>query len=462
MDTKKDILINCSIGETRMALVENGRPVEIRLFRDHQPSYVDSIFLGRITKLSPEFQAAFVDLGNNQSGFLPLKTLPRSPGKKPKDLTTLVHEGQRIIVQVTADADQNKSLKLTGRVELLSPAVVFHPFRTGAYVSSRIKDPDKREELKKFGTTLKLDQYGLTFRTDAQNYSLERLASVSNHFILHWQNITNDFKNLKCPSLLTQPPAPVEQIMRRFAKTDITNILIDNSAAVRIAVQWCNVFSTDLTEKIRDYNEKEALFNYYEVDDEIEQIASKHVNLTSGAWITIEETEALTAIDVNMGGAHAANDQQKQIFKINQEAAREVLRQLRLRSIGGIIIIDFIDMVDKGDQKSLLHFIDELILQDPEPVQRGNISSFGLLELTRRTAQNSLNSLLIEKPNFSKNTECVCLDLLRHAEGEAKQSPGVPVTIKVDKKTKKWFEDNSHLFDYFSKRTGSILKMDQQ
>ena len=461
MDVRKDILINCSVGETRMAVTEDGLPVEIKLFRDHQPSYVDSIFLGRITKLSTEFQAAFVDLGNNLSGFLPLKTMPRSPGKKPKDLTALVHEGQRIIVQVTADADQHKSLKLTGRVELLSPAVVFHPFRAGAYVSSRIKDPNKREELKKFGKSLKLDQYGLTFRTDAQHYSLEKLTAVSRHFILHWQNITNDLKNQKCPSILTQPPVPIEQIMRRFAKTDISNVIIDNAAAVRLAVQWANVFSAGLADRINEYTEKETLFSRYEIEDEIEQITAKNVPLASGAWITIEETEALTAIDVNMGSAQVANDQQKQIFKINKEAAREAFRQLRLRSLGGIIIVDFIDMEDKGDQKSLLHYVDELILRDPEPLQRGGISSFGLLELTRRTVQNSLHNLMLEKHVLSKNTECICLDLLRNAQAEAKNNPGLPVTIKVDSNAKKWFENNSIVLDSFLKITGSNLKLDQ-
>ncbi|MBL4603804.1 MAG: S1 RNA-binding domain-containing protein, partial [Emcibacteraceae bacterium] len=132
----RNILINSSIGETRMALIENDEITEIKLYRDHSPSYIGAIYQGRVTKISSEFQAAFVELDKNLNGFLPLKFLPKTPGKKPKDLTTLLHEGQRIIVQVTADASPGKSLKLTGRIELISTAVVLHPFRVGAFVSS--------------------------------------------------------------------------------------------------------------------------------------------------------------------------------------------------------------------------------------------------------------------------------------------------------------------------------------
>lgn len=460
MDIKKEILISRSIGETRIAMLEDGGVSEIRLYRDHGPSYVGAVYLGRVTKLSSELQAAFIDLGDGLSGFLPLKTLPKPPGKKPKDLTTLLHEGERIIVQVTADASPGKSVKLTGRAELVTPSVVFHPFRAGAYVSSRIKDPERRAELKKYGHTLKLDHYGLTFRTDAAASSLDQLTAISRKLILYWQEITKDLKNIKCPSLLAQGPEPTEQIMREFGSSDISAILIDQASALKSATLWAKNFSPDLVDKISLYKEKQSLFAHYEVDDQIEQITSPHIALNSGAWITIEQTEALTVVDVNMGDAQFSSDKQKQIFKLNREAAREIFRQLRLRSIGGIIVIDFVDMEDKGEIKSLLHFIDELMSADSKPLQRGNMSSFGLLELTRKAKQNSLNSLLLKNTVRTKNITSQCLDFLRGAENEASVNPGKAVTISVNKKHKKWFEDHSTLFDEFMKRTGSTLKME--
>ena len=460
MDKSKEILISRAIGETRMALLEDGQVSEIRLYRDHAPSYVGAVYLGRITKLSSELQAAFVDLGKGISGFLPLKTLPKPLGKKPKDLTTLLHEGGHIIVQVTTDASPGKSAKLTARHELVSTAIVFQPMRTGVFVSSRIKDLDRRAELKAFGQSLNLDDMAITFRTEAAKTPLDQLAKTAESLFTHWKKITRDLKNIKCPALLTQGPEPVEQIMREFSSAGISALIIDQASAIKTASLWANNFAPDLVEKISLYNQKQSLFSHYEVDDQIEQITSPHVSLNSGAWITIEQTEALTVVDVNMGGAQFSSDQNKQIFSLNFGAAREIFRQLRLRAIGGIIVIDFVNMEGEGHIKSLLHFIDELMLADPEPVQRGNMSSFGLLELTRRAKQNSLNSLLLEKPILSKNIPSQCLDLLRGAESQANENPGKAVTISVSKDMKKWFEDHSDLFDDFIARTGSTLTME--
>jgi len=184
-----EIIINSAIGETRLALVENEQPVEIRLFRDHEPSIVGAVYYGRVTSLSKEFQAAFVDLGNGITGFLPLALLPKRPGGKPKDLTTLLTEGQKIIVQVTADAAADKSAKLTGRVEIISSALILHPFREGAFISSRIKSPERREELKVFAGSLKIKGMGLTLRTEAQHLSNDDIQKTANHLIRHWTRV---------------------------------------------------------------------------------------------------------------------------------------------------------------------------------------------------------------------------------------------------------------------------------
>ncbi|HPF45622.1 MAG TPA: ribonuclease E/G [Emcibacteraceae bacterium] len=462
MNGNSKILINSAIGETRMAQIENGQVTDLRLYRDHDPSYIGAIYLGRVISLSKELQAAFVELAKGFTGFLPLKNLPKRQGKKPNDLTTLLHEGQRIIVQVTADAIKDKLVKLTGRVELISSAIVLHPFRGGAYVSSRIKDPDKREELKQFGEQMDLGEIGLTFRTDAQSIPLSELASTAQKMIDHWSQISKDTEKMKCPSLLTQGPDPIEQIMRDYLKNDIEEIIIDQAAAFKQAKLWAQTFAPDMTDRLVIYQEKTPLFSQYEVDDVIEQICSEKISLKSGAWITIEATEAMTVIDVNTGAAQFSSDPQMQIFSINSEATREIFRQLKLRGIGGIIIIDFINMENKGQVKSLLNFIDDLILKDPEPVQRGNISPLGLLALTRKSSRKNLHDLLIRKNVSIKNTETVCLDILRGAENDARSNPGLPLVIKVNKNEKKWFEDHSIVFDQFLTRTGSNLSMEMK
>ena len=443
-----------------MALMDKGVVTDIRLYRDHQPSYVGAIYLGRVKKLSSELQAAFVEIDNGIDGFLPLKNLPKERGKKPKDLTTLLQEGQQLIVQVTSDAAGDKSPKLTARPELVSTAIVLHPFRLGAYVSSRIKDPDRRADLKAFGEEIIPDYLGMTFRTDAETISNDQLKQTAIQLIDHWRAITKGLKSLKCPSLLTQGPEPIEQIMREFSAPDIDNIIIDQSSAQAVASNWAKNFAPDQLPKITPFKESGAIFDTYGVTDDLEGIAEAYVTLPSGAWITIEGTEALTAIDVNMGSALLSSDKETQIFAINREAAREIFRQVRLRGIGGLIIIDFIDMSDKGKMKSLLHFVDELMLLDTLPIQRGNMSSFGLLELSRKSLQLSLNNQILERRSLIKNIATSCLDQVRVAENDAKAKPGLPVSLKVNKTTKKWFEDNSEIFDNFKTRTGSELKME--
>ncbi len=401
-----------------------------------------------------------MDLGDGMTGFLPLKTLPKPPGKKPKNLTTLLHEGQRLIVQITSDATPGKQPKLTARVEIVSPAIVFHPYRAGAYVSSRIKDPDRREELKKFGRSMMLEDYGITFRTDAENIPEDQLSETAAYLINVWTKMSENIKNRKCPSMLAQMPDATEQTLRDFGATDVQNIIIDDAAEMTKAAKWAKTYAPQLSDRIIRYQEKENLFSQYDIDDEIEKIYSKRVFLKSGAWITIEETEALTAVDINMGDARFSTDRGKQIFTLNREAAREIFRQLRLRAIGGIIIIDFVDMTDKGDIKSLQNYVDDLILADPEQMQRGNISSFGLMELTRRSRLLSLNHQLLTTGNVQKNLETECLDLLRSTHANALSSPGKPQVIKVSREMKKWFENHSVLFHDFESKTGSALTME--
>tara|TARA_R110002096_G_scaffold436071_1_gene666842 strand:- start:20011 stop:21399 length:1389 start_codon:yes stop_codon:yes gene_type:complete len=460
MSVTKKIIINSAVGETRVAMTENDQVSELRLFRDHNPSYVGAIYLGRVTRLSSEFQAAFVELDNGLTGFLPLKTLPKTPGKKPKDLTSLLHEGERIIVQVTADAASDKSVKLTGRVELISTAIVLHPFRSGAFVSSRIKDPTKREELKEFGATLALGDLGITFRTEAQNVSLSQLKDTADKLIRHWKTISKNKAKQKCPNLLTQGPEPIEQIMRDFTTADTAEIIIDHASALKTAVLWAKTFAPDLVDKISHYTGKQSIFGHYEIDDVLEQITAPYISTKSGAWITFEKTEAMTVVDVNMGHAQGSNDAETQIFTINREAAREIFRQLRLRGTGGIIIIDFINMTNKGHVKSLLQFIDELMLSDPMPLQRGNISSLGLLELSRKARQQDLDSLLLKKAPPTENLPTECLSLLRTAEKDAMENPGQAAIITVTNQQKKWFEDHSILIDQFRERTHVNLQME--
>jgi len=468
-----EILINSAIGETRLALMEQGKPAEIRLFRDHRQSLVGAIYYGRIISLSTEFQAAFVDLGHEITGFLPLSLLPKRPGKKPADLTSLLHEGQKIIVQVTADATKGKSAKLTSRIEIISSALILHPFREGAFVSSRIKDPKRREELKTFGNSLNLQGMGLTLRTEAEHTPTAVLKKTADRLIRHWTRALDNRDKKKIPFLLSQGPDNLLQILREYGSSRHDRFIFDQPAALKIAQSWAREFSPDLLDRMALHYGSVPLFEHFAVEEELDQLFEKKITLPSGAWITIEQTEALIAIDVNMGNARQHNDPAKQRYGINSEAAREIFRQIRLRGLSGLIVIDFINMSaapatgsvtgqksqSKSDVSNLLGIIDTLILADNRQIQRSNLSAFGLLELARKSSHLSLQQQILSANSPTATIETQALALLRRAEREAAAKVGIPLYVKVAPDVQAWLKSQAHLLTAFIRRTGSKLEI---
>jgi len=454
-----ELLINAAIGETRLALMEDGEAQEIRLYRDHKPSLVGAIYLGRILSLSSELQAAFVDLGQKLTGFLPLSFLPKQPGKKPKDLTTLLHEGQKIIVQVTGDAEDGKSLKLTGRVEIKSASIILHPYREGAFVSSRIKNPARREALKIFGMELDLKGLGLTFRTEAENIPDNILEKTAKNLIGHWLRVQNPQKGQKIPCLISQNPEPIHQILRDYASPALDKIILDQPATLKKAQGWAQEFAPDLLPRIEAHTGRESLFDQGGVNEALDQVLDAKIPLSSGAWISFEQTEALCVVDVNSGSAAQTTDHARHILGVNLQAAHEIFRQIRLRGTGGLIVIDFINMSGKGHVTQLLDVIDSLMLKDPQQIQRSNISSFGLLELARKSSHASLSQQMIQKNIPHTTVATLALDLLRKAEGDACAKPGIALRVKTSQPVKDWLDKQPHLMQEFTRRTGSALTL---
>ncbi len=457
-----EILINSAIGETRLAQMENGHPVEIRLFRDHDPSLVGAIYYGRVISLSTEFQAAFVDLGHDLNGFLPLTLLPKRPGGKPKDLTKLVNVGQKIIVQVTADTTAGKSAKLTGRIEIASSALILHPFREGAFISSRIKDPGQREELKSFAGNLNLKGMGLTLRTEAQYLTQDDIKKTADRLIHHWKNAVDNREKNKVPFLLSQGGGSLEQILRQYGSARYDRMIFDQPSALKKAQIWAKEFAPDLLGRMMLHQESTPLFEHFGVEEELDRLFDKKIPLPSGAWFTIEQTEAMVTVDVNMAGAQLNNDPVKQRLAINFEAAKEIFRQFRLRGISGLIVIDFINISGKSEVSNLLAVIDNLIQKDPVQIQRSNMSAFGLLELTRRASHLSLGQQMLAPVRPSATTETEALALLRQSVRDAASKPGITLTIKARPEVVAWLKSQPQLMEKFILRTGSKLDIGEK
>ncbi|VAV87524.1 Cytoplasmic axial filament protein CafA and Ribonuclease G [hydrothermal vent metagenome] len=457
-----EILINSAIGETRLALMEDDKPVEIRLYRDHEPTLVGAVYYGRVTSLNTAFQAAFIDIGQGQTGFLPLTLLPKRPGGKPKDLTSLLTEGQKIIVQVTADAAGGKSAKLTGRIEIVSSALILHPFREGAFISSRIKDPTRRQALKTFASGLNLHDMGMTLRTEAQYLSHEDISKTATRLIHHWRHAVENRDKKKVPFLLSQGPDSLLQILREYGSAKHDKIIFDQPATLKKAQDWSKEFAPDLLPRMTLHQDNAPLFEYYGVEEEIDRLFDKKIPIPSGAWITLEQTEALTAVDINMADANISNDPAKQRFGVNVAAAREIFRQIRLRGISGLIVIDFINMQGKSDVSNLLTVIDNLIQNDPVQLQRSNLSAFGLLELARKASHTPLTRQILAPTRPMATVETAALALLRKSALGAAAKPGIPLVIKVGADVKNWLEDHPELLEAFVRRTGSRIDFKEE
>ena len=461
----RTLLVTSAPGEVRAALLEDDRPVEIRLYRDHEPTRVGAIYMGHITHVSRELQAVFVELEKGLEGFLQLKLLPKpatgdKKQKKPKDLTRLISEGQKIIVQVTRDPVHGKEAQVTGRIELQSSGLVLHPFRAGAFVSSRIKDPGRREELKKFGESLELEGYGITFRTEAAELPDRQLADTAHRLLKQWKDIEKNLAVTLPPKLLAQGPDPIAQILRTYGSNRLEKILFDQASDLKQAHQWAEQFAPELTGRLEPAAAGEDIFLTHGVEEELQALYEKRIRLDSGAWITIEETEALTAIDVNTGEAKFSTDREQQMLRLNREAAREIFRQLRLRAIGGQIVIDFVNMTGKGDVTALMDVIDNLIHADPQQVQRTNLSAFGLLEMTRKADVKSLGERLLAARDPDPNVASRALELLREAMREADREPGKPYTLKGPATVLDWIRDHPDYSAEFTRRTGSTLTLE--
>jgi len=298
---------------------------------------------------------------------------------------------------------------------------------------------------------------GLTLRTEAAHLSDDDLRKTANHLIRHWSKAVDNREKNKAPFLLSQGPDSLFQILREYGSAKHDRLVFDQAATLKSAQGWAREFAPDLKDRMMLHQDNRPLFEHYGVEAELDRLFEKHIPLKSGAWITIEQTEAMVVVDVNMGNANFSNDPEKQRLKVNYEAAREIFRQIRLRGLSGIIIIDFINMPGKSDVSNLLGVVDNLILESPTQIQRSNLSAFGLLELTRKASHLALSRHMLADGHPRATVATTALALLRRAEQDAATKPGIPVTVTAGPDVLAWLNARPTLLTLFTRRTGSTL-----
>ena len=391
----KRILINSSYGnELRVALVDGAKLYDFDTESPDKTLLKGSIFKATVSRVESSLDAAFVNFGSERHGFLPLKDLSSEfykKDKKGKFICTL-EEGQEIIVQVTKEERGTKGAALTTQIGLAGRFLVLIPNSTRSGGISRRISGDERDQIKNTLEKLNIpENMSAIVRTNGLGRSAEELSLDLSYLLALWDEINNTTPNATSPSLIFRDDKLIVRVVRDYFKEDIEEILIDDKDTFNEAKEFIEAVIPDHAEKVKFYDEEIPLFNRYQIESQIELAFQREISLNSGGSIVIDPTEAMTTIDVNSARSTKGKDIEETAFKTNLEAANEIARQLRLRDVGGLVVIDFIDMTNEDNQNKVESSFRKAIYTDRARVQLSNISKFGLLEVSRQRLRPSLN-----------------------------------------------------------------------
>lgn len=393
---RKELMISVDSFETRAVVSEEGQPVEIYLERSQSPSVVGNVYLARVKDVLPGMQAAFVDIGIGRNAFLHAKevVLPEEVEVSPK-IEQVIKEGQQVLVQIVKEPMGGKGARVTTQLTLPGRYLVLLPFSDFLGLSRRLPEKE-RERLQKICSALKPNQTGLIVRTAAEGVDERRLKADLKYLQRLWRSLNRRAKKGQAPQLIYKEAELVLKMVRDVFSADFRKLLVDSLSKYKQIISFLNKTEPALKKKVQLYSGKISLFEKYNLEKAVETALKRRVWLRSGGYISIEQTEALTAIDVNTGKYVGKTSLEDTIFKTNLEAAREIVSQLRLRDIGGIIVIDFIDMQNPANRKELFRVFNEALEEDKTKTRVIEISRLGLVEMTRKNVSEGVLDFLYE------------------------------------------------------------------
>jgi ribonuclease G len=425
----EEILINVTPRETRIAMLENGVLQEVHIERTTRRGLVGNIYKGKISRVLPGMQAAFVDIGLERAAFLhasdivPLTdeaTEAENPARVPDNISSLVYEGHEILVQVLKDPLGTKGARLTTHISIPARYMVFIPESNHIGISQKIEEEAERRRLKDLVSQIKAERSGgYIVRTAAEGISEHELQADMEFLWKLWQRIKEKVVYAASGSVVHEDLSLAMRTVRDFVHDQVEKIRIDS----RETHAKIDLFVAELVPRmigrVEYYPGERPIFDLYGIEDEIQKALRRKVELKSGGYLIIDQTEAMTTIDVNTGGFVGHRTLEETIFKTNLEAAHSAARQLRLRNLGGIIIIDFIDMEEEEHQRQVLRALEKSLEKDHAKIQICSVSSLGLVEMTRKRTRESLEHVLCEPcPCCSgrgslKTAETVCYEIFR-------------------------------------------------
>lgn len=432
----EEILINVTPRETRVAMVENGVLTEVFVERASRLGLVGNIYKGKVSRVLPGMQAAFVDIGLDRTAFLHASDIARAGNsngtlKEPEDITKLVYQGQSLLVQVVKDPLGSKGARLTTQLSIAARFLVLMPEINHIGISQKIENEEERERLKSLVATAaeEFEPCGYIVRTVADTVTEEEINADMRFLHKLWTELKERGEQEAPGTLIHEDLRLVMRTMRDQvgSGTEIEKVRIDSKENFERVQKFASKFIPELSPKIEYYPGERPIFDLYNIDDEIQKALTRKVELKSGGYLIIDQTEAMTTIDVNTGGFVGHRNLEETIFKTNLEATQAIVRQLRLRNLGGIIIIDFIDMQDSEHRQQVLTALEKNLELDHAKSHISQVSELGLVEMTRKRTRESLEHIMCmtcptcDGRGSIKTAETVCYEIFRELIREARQ-----------------------------------------
>ena len=430
----EDILVNVTPQETRVALVLQGAVQELHIERTQSRGIAGNIYLGKVVRVLPGMQSAFIDIGLERAAFLHIADIwdARSHDGSPTTplpIERMLADGQAIMVQVIKDPIGTKGARLSTQISIAGRMLVYLPQDSHIGVSQRIENEAEREQLREKVQKLMKpgEKGGFIIRTMAEDASEADLQSDIEYLRKTWANLTQMAKTSAAPTLLYQDLNLAQRVMRDLVNENTSIIQVDSRENYLKLKQFGELYTPSVLSRLVHYPGERPLFDLYGVEEEIQRALGRRVDLKSGGYLIVDQTEAMTTIDVNTGSFVNGRNFDDTIFKTNLEASHAIARQLRLRNLGGIIILDFIDMENPEHRAAVLSELQRALSRDRTKISVSGFSALGLVEMTRKRTRESLAHILCEPcpacggKGQVKTARTVCYEILRELTREAKQ-----------------------------------------
>lgn len=478
----REIVINATKHESRIAVLDEGQAVEIWVERTRHRTIVGNIYKGRVTKVLPGMQSAFVDLGLERDAFLyvsdVIEDLEEYESETPDELqideipqqrmeasiADLLREGQEIVVQVSKDTIAGKGARITSHITLPGRFLVYMPTVNHIGVSRRIEDEQERTRLKEILERIRpIGQGGFIVRTAGEARNNEDFAADLRYLTDLWEQIKRRTEKASAPALIHHDVDLVLRTIRDVLSPEFKSVWVDSVEQYQRIVEFLDPIQPNLVSRVRLYRRDEPIFDEFGIDAEIAKALKSKVWLKSGGYIVINQTEALVAIDVNTGKYVGKKNLEETVFRTNLEAAKEIVRQIRLRDLGGIIVLDFIDMEDPANRATLFETLENEIKKDRSKTKILQISEFGLIEMTRKRVRQSLERSLTQACPYCggsgriKSNTTIALEIWRELIKLRDFHEGQDVIVRVNPIVYSTLEAGDPIFEELERNLGIHL-----